>query len=386
MARWGRPVTEPLPRSEPSLAPEELTEQAHPRAARDRRGGRRSRRGHRGRRHGQDAGHRGARPLAAGHARATPRRPAAPSPPNRPRGTAIPSTAPSRRSSSSSSPTTSRPPRSSASAWTRRGPGHPRAHVGQQLPQLLPAHPHRERRRRGAPGAPGRPRRHRPAAPPARDHAHPGPALPRGLGPGRPRGLHQPRQGRAGQPRRLRRLRGRRTRPTTKQRPRQLRRRRRAPGPHRPPPARAQVRGDYAKVRARERAEDAGFEVKPLPARRARAHRRAGGPPQHHRHGRAWSAATAWTQTSSRASTSSPPPTCEDGAALEVMRLAEIGRVYRAYEDDARAARRSSTSASRSPWSPACSRPAPTCCEGGSASTATSWWTSSRTPTSPRSS
>ncbi len=37
----------------------------------------------------------------------------------------------------------------------------------------------------GLPGAPGRPRRRRPAAPPARDHAHPGPALPRGLGPGR---------------------------------------------------------------------------------------------------------------------------------------------------------------------------------------------------------
>ena len=46
------------------------------------------------------------------------------------------------------------------------------------------------------------------------------------------------------------------------------------------------VRGDYAKVRARERAEAAGFEVKRLPARRARAHRRAGGPPQRHRHGR----------------------------------------------------------------------------------------------------
>ena len=117
-----------------------------------------------------------------------------------------------------------------------RGSGHPRPHVGQQLPQLLPAHPHRERRRRGPPGTPGRPRRHRPAPPPARDHAHPGPALPRGLGPGRPRGLHQPRQGRAGQPRRLRRLRGRRTRPI-RTGPRQLRRRRRAPGPHRPPAA-----------------------------------------------------------------------------------------------------------------------------------------------------
>ena len=45
-----------------------------------------------------------------------------------------------------------------------------------------------------------------------------------------------------------------------------------------------------------------------------------------------------------------------------------------------------STSASRSPPSPSCSRPGPTSCAAGSASSATSWSTSSRTPTSPRSS
>ena len=82
-----------------------------------------------------------------------------------------------------------------------RGPGDPRPHDRQQLPQLLPARPHRVRRRRGPAGAPGRPGRRRPAPPAPGPQAQPGPALPHGLRLPGLRGLHQPGQGRAGRTR-----------------------------------------------------------------------------------------------------------------------------------------------------------------------------------------
>ena len=59
--------------------------------------------------------------------------------------------------------------RSCRTDWTRRSGRGPCPDDGQQLPQLLPAGPDRERGRRRPAGAPGGPRRHRPG-PPAQGH------------------------------------------------------------------------------------------------------------------------------------------------------------------------------------------------------------------------
>ena len=99
------------------------------------------------------------------------------------------------------------------------GAGDPRAHGREQLPQLLPARPHRIQRGRRPARAPGRARRRRPDAPPAGPAAKPRPAVPHGLRVPGLRPVHQPRQGRAGGPRRLRHASSRRsagsTRPAT---------------------------------------------------------------------------------------------------------------------------------------------------------------------------
>ena len=91
------------------------------------------------------------------------------------------------------------------------------------------------------------------------------------------------------------------------------------------------VRGDYAKVRARERAEDAGFEVKPY---RHDEHERTA-----EREARRNIIGTGALVSRDRLDEDQlaridelAATYVEDGAALEVMRLAEIGRVYRAYE------------------------------------------------------
>ena len=79
-------------------------------------------------------------------------------------------------------------------------------------------------------------------------------------------------------------------------------------------------------------------------------------------------------------------PTSIDGAALEIVRLEELARVYRAYE--AELVRRGALDFGEqiAAVSDALEGPARTSCAAGSASSGTSWSTSSRTPTSPRSS
>ncbi len=92
------------------------------------------------------------------------------------------------------------------------------------------------------------------------------------------------------------------------------------------------VRGEYAKVRSRERAEAAGFEVKPYrhdehertAEREARRNIIGTGALV----GRNRLPADQLDRIDALAATY-----VQDGAALEVMRLAEIARVYRAYED-----------------------------------------------------
>ena len=91
------------------------------------------------------------------------------------------------------------------------------------------------------------------------------------------------------------------------------------------------VRGDYAKVRARERAEAAGIEVKRY---RHDEHERTA-----EREARRNIIGTGALVSRDRLDAEQlaridelAATYVEDGAALEVMRLAEIGRVYRAYE------------------------------------------------------
>ena len=143
------------------------------------------------------------------------------------------------------------------------------------------------------------------------------------------------------------------------------------------------VRGAYANLRANERAEDAG-ELREYDARMfvkatdREARRSIAG--DGHAHGRNQFAPDDHARIDALADEYE-----RDGAALEILRLTEIARVYRAYEE-ALAARGALDFGEQIALVPACSRHAPTSSGDGSASSATSWWTSSRTPTSPRSS
>ncbi|MEJ7695596.1 MAG: ATP-dependent helicase [Candidatus Limnocylindrales bacterium] len=92
------------------------------------------------------------------------------------------------------------------------------------------------------------------------------------------------------------------------------------------------VRGDYAKVRANERAEERGEERTYRPDEAARTA---------DREARRTIAGTGRAQPASRFSPEDQPRITQlaatyeaDGAALEVMRLTELARVYRAYEQE----------------------------------------------------
>ena len=144
------------------------------------------------------------------------------------------------------------------------------------------------------------------------------------------------------------------------------------------------VRADYARIRVQERAEALGKTRRPTPPRpwRRRPTARPGaistatGTPPHE--------ATSRPRSRPR-STSWPPPTSATGRRWRSCGSRSsppsIAPTRSRWSPGA-----PSISASRSPPRPSSSRRARTSCAAGSGSSATSWWTSSRTPTSPRSS
>ena len=264
------------------------------------------------------------------------------------------------------------------------GPPDTRPDDRQQLPQLLPAHPHGVQRGCGPARAPGRARRRRPDAPPAgppaqprprattRDYAFPGfvqfinrakdelvspDDFDRFVGRGAPvfearyggfdeASLRLETQGNLAP---LREVRGGLRRPARQRAGRGRRRSARVRRPRlregRRPEARRTIAGD--------------------------GHAHARNHFAHEDHGRIDALADEYER---------------DGAALEILRLERARRRLPRLRGRAGRAAAPSTSASRSPSSRGCSRPGPTSCAAGSASSATSSWTSSRTPTSPRSS